>query len=188
MAYQSTLRLLGLPLVHVAPGRLENGAHVRGVARGWIAVGDVAFGVLFAAGGFAVGGVGIGGVALGVLSLGGLSVGLLALGGLAIGGVAAGGGGALAWWTAFGGGAIAVWGAMGGLAVAQKFAIGGLAIAPHANDAAARQFFAEKAIPGAGEAFLRYGRWALVLLAATIVWVSIRASRRAERPSASRRS
>jgi hypothetical protein len=157
MAYQSTLRLLGLPLVHVAPGRLENGAHVRGVARGWIAVGDVAFGVLFAAGGFAVGGV------------------------------AAGGGGALAWWTAFGGGAIAVWGAMGGLAVAQKFAIGGLAIAPHANDAAARQFFAEKAIPGAGEAFLRYGRWALVLLAAMIVWASIRASRRAERPSASRR-
>ncbi len=45
MTMKSSIQLLGLPLVHVATGQLVDGRYRRGVARGWIAVGDVAFGV-----------------------------------------------------------------------------------------------------------------------------------------------
>jgi hypothetical protein len=88
--YKSSVHLFGLPLVHIAMSQQS-----RGVAKGIIAVGDVAFGVLFAMGGFAVGGISVGGGAFGVIavgggafgavSVGGLAVGLLAFGGLAIG-------------------------------------------------------------------------------------------------------
>jgi hypothetical protein len=44
MDYESGLRFLGLPLLHVATGRVENGRYRRGIARGWVAVGDIAFG------------------------------------------------------------------------------------------------------------------------------------------------
>jgi hypothetical protein len=46
MATESRLGLLGLPLVHIAVGRVENGRYGCGIARGWLAVGDVAFGVV----------------------------------------------------------------------------------------------------------------------------------------------
>jgi hypothetical protein len=35
MSYQSQGQLLGLPLLHVATGRVENGRYRRGIARGW---------------------------------------------------------------------------------------------------------------------------------------------------------
>jgi hypothetical protein len=41
-------------LIHVATGQLEAGRYRRGVARGWIAIGDVAIGGLLAVGGAAV--------------------------------------------------------------------------------------------------------------------------------------
>jgi hypothetical protein len=44
MTMKSSIQLLGLPLVHVTTGQLVDGRYRRGVARGWIAVGDVAFG------------------------------------------------------------------------------------------------------------------------------------------------
>jgi hypothetical protein len=55
MNYKSSVTLLGLPLVHVAIGSPEGSPGVRGIAKGWIAVGDIAFGVAFALGGLASG-------------------------------------------------------------------------------------------------------------------------------------
>lgn len=130
------------------------------VARGWIALGDRAHGLLFACGNIAIGGIAIGGVAagvfafgglaLGLISIGGASIGGLALGGLAIGPIAWGGAGFGVWafgglavgWLACGGGAFAWRAAHGGLACAHDFATGGKAIAAHANDEAARAFIA----------------------------------------------
>ena len=73
MARESPFRLLGIPLVHIASGRVENGQYHRGVARGWIAVGDIAF-------------VAVGGAALAWWAAGG---GLAVARDFAIGGVAA---------------------------------------------------------------------------------------------------
>jgi hypothetical protein len=58
---------------------------VRGTARGWIALGDNAHGVMFA-----LGGVATGAIALGVVSVGVFSVGVLSFGGLACAWVAVG--------------------------------------------------------------------------------------------------
>ena len=119
--YASSMRVLGLPLVHVVLG--PRGEQSRSVAKGVIAVGDVAFGVVFALGGVAVGGISVGGLSLGILSIGGLAVGGIAIGGIAAGLVAVGGlavgmvavgGGALGYY-AVGGGAIGVHAAGGGV-------------------------------------------------------------------------
>ena len=121
MHYVSKSSLLGLPIVSI---RFDTP-----VSRGWIAVGNVAVGILFSLGGVALGGLSFGGLALGFLAAGGGSAGLLAWGGLAVGG-----------W-AFGGLALGVHAAYGAAAVAAEYALGGFAEASHANDAAARQFF-----------------------------------------------
>ena len=160
--YQSGTTLFGLPLVHVNVGdpRLPDPREAPAgptVAKGWIAIGDVAHGVLLAVGGRAYGLVACGGVALGLVSFGGLAVGGLALGGAALGGIAAGGaavgglaigggavgwqaagGAAVAWDTAVGGSAVARRAAFGGAAVARDFAVGGAAMAREANTDAAK--------------------------------------------------
>jgi hypothetical protein len=127
MNYQSPVRFLGLPLVHVETGRAVEGSYRRGIAKGWLAVGDIAFGAL-AIGAVSAGGIGVGGLSIGVLPVGGLALRIAAIGGLAIGILAVGG-------AAFG------WsGALGGVAVARDYAMGGAAAARHANDAAATGF------------------------------------------------
>lgn len=92
--YKSKRTLFGWPLVHI-----NCGCGFR-VARGIIAIGDMAVGILslggVAAGGLALGGcsaglLALGGLALGGLTFGGLSIGVLAFGGLAAGIYAAGG-------------------------------------------------------------------------------------------------
>jgi hypothetical protein len=150
MSYRSGFELLGLPFVHVAMGGMENGEWKRGTARGWIAVGDVAFGVLLSVGGVAFGGIAVGGLALGVLTLGGLALGGYAIGGLALG------------YIAIGGLAAGYQGAVGGAAIAREFAIGGLAIAQHANDAAAEEFFSQGAA-GVGRTIMDHSKWFLLL-------------------------
>ncbi len=135
--YRSSFTFFGLPLVHIRHGA-PDGERVR-PAIGWIAIGDRAYGILFAAGGFACGGISMGGVAVGGIALGGVTLGLLSLGGLALGGLAIGG--AAVGIMAVGGFATAWWAAEGGMAVARDFAIGGAAVAAHANDAVAREFF-----------------------------------------------
>lgn len=110
--FVSRTRIWGMPLVHVKFSRFS---HTPGIAKGIIAIGDVALGV-----------VSIGGLALGLVSLGGLSMGLLlALGGLALGGFALGG--VAIGVIAVGGAAIGVY-AMGGAAVASELAVGGAAV------------------------------------------------------------
>jgi hypothetical protein len=89
--YRSQATLGGLPLVHVAMG-LDPATGRKRIAKGIIAIGDVAVGVL-ALGGVAFGGIAVGGCAIGLLALGGGAIGLLlALGGGAIGYIALGGG------------------------------------------------------------------------------------------------
>ena len=88
--YKSKRTLWGLPLVHVASARDPAGRRMK-LARGIIAIGDVAIGVL-AVGGFSLGVVSVGGIAAGLLTLAGVGLGLiLALGGVAFGAVAFGG-------------------------------------------------------------------------------------------------
>lgn len=119
--YKSKRTLFGLPLVHINMGIGPR------VAKGIIAIGDIAIGV-----------VSLGGLALGLISFGGLALGLLlCLGGIAIGGIAFGGlvvgvlaiGGLAVGWFAWGGVAFGVY-TVGGLSIGTKIAIGGSASAP----------------------------------------------------------
>ncbi len=144
---------LGLPLVHVnlssPASRLDYvGKPAASVARGWIAIGDRAYGIVLAVGNFAVGGIALGGISFGVLALGGLGIGVIGFGGFG-GGIFAAGGGAVGLvatgglavgWLALGGAAFAWKAAKGGFALAHEFAVGGAAVAQHANDAAARGY------------------------------------------------
>jgi zinc protease len=162
--FRSRAFLFGLPLidVNVSDPSTAIGPESRGqcpkVARGWIAIGDDARGIILAVGSTARGFIAIGGRSLGVVSIGGVAVGLVAIGGLgagifaigglglgfyAIGGLAIGwqgaaGGGAIAWDTAVGGFAMARHAAVGGGAFARDFALGGGGSASHFNDDAAK--------------------------------------------------
>jgi transcriptional regulator with XRE-family HTH domain len=110
--YVSKTRVWGLPLVHVKFSRFSR---TPGIAKGIIAIGDVALGVV-SIGGFALGLLSLGGISLGLLlSLGGLALGAFALGGVAIGLIA------------FGGAAVGVY-AFGGAAIASELAVGGAAV------------------------------------------------------------
>jgi len=106
--YRSKAEIAGWPLVHVCTGVDPSTMRPR-IAKGIIAVGNVAFGVFT-----------LGGVSLGLVSFGGLSIGLLA----AVGGLAAG----IGW--SFGGLAIGTV-AVGGAALGFQYAIGGGAVGPH---------------------------------------------------------
>jgi len=150
--WTSRARWLGLPLVHVNFGSPSAalGREVKrqpNIARGWIAIGDRAYGAL-AIGNIAVGGIALGGICCGGVALGGLGIGVIGCGGFGAGLFAAGGG-AAGWlaagglaigWLAFGGAAFAWKAAKGGFALAHEFAIGGATVAPHGNDAAARAY------------------------------------------------
>jgi RNA polymerase sigma factor (sigma-70 family) len=168
--FRSWATLLGLPLLDVnvsdptPPGRPVE----RRVARGWIAIGDEARGVVPAIGAVARGFIAVGGRTLGVLSVGGLAVGLVAVGGCAVG-VLAVGGLALGWQACGGaavagdvacGGAAAAWHAVfGGLAVAHDYAIGAVAWARHANDDPARAVLLNQPLPSALQWFQANPAW-----------------------------
>lgn len=146
--YTSSVSLFGLPLVDIqVSDPMENRKALPDqrqarVARGWIAIGDVAQGLLLAIGGRAFGTISIGGISTGLVSIGGVSLGLISLGGLALGILAFGGaaigydacgGAAMGWHSAAGGGAMAYHVAAGGGALAHDFAVGGGALANEAN-------------------------------------------------------
>lgn len=177
--YRSGFRLLGLPLVDLAFGPNVEAGEKSGTAKGWIALGDVALGGLFAFGGFAAAPVSVGGLTLGLVSLGGATLGLLALGGIAVG-MQAFGGIALAHGFAAGGLALSFWGAAGGCAAAGVWALGGVAFAPHANDLWARE--AAGALPYAKTLFFLapYAGW-LSLLSVPALLLVLRKLRRHER-------
>lgn len=127
LIYQSGTKLFGLPLIDVHFGHSREQPLARGYARGWIALGDVAYGIVFALGGFAAGGVALGGIAIG-----GVSVGAVAAGGGAYGLIAAG---YVAVGTIF---AAAVDAACGLVAMARHVASGTLlALGEHTTDGVA---------------------------------------------------
>lgn len=130
MNYKTKLKIFGLPIIHIATGNIEeNGRYKRNVAKGWIAIGDISFGVLFSFGTIAFGGIALGGFGVGLLTFAGVAAGGFAWGGFAVGILACGGG------------AIGLLSASGGLAIAYEYAQGGLAIAKHANDQLAANYF-----------------------------------------------
>jgi RNA polymerase sigma factor (sigma-70 family) len=138
--YRSRATLLGLPLIHWQWfGKVRRPDEKIKPAVGWIAVGQRAYGILFASGGLAVGGIATGGFSFGLIALGGCSVGLLALGGFAFGGIALGGG--AVGYIASGGMAIGWLAAHGGIVAAHEFALGGAALGNHINDDLAQDFF-----------------------------------------------
>jgi RNA polymerase sigma factor (sigma-70 family) len=170
--YRSRWTLLGWPLIHINSGMTAEG-RVR-VARGWIAIGDMAIGG-FALGGVSAGVISLGGMSIGLISSGGVAVGLVALAGLAIGGLAMGGM-ALGYY-AYGGTACAWRAAFGGQAIAHDMAVGGSAIAPHANDAVATAFInTSPYFPPLHTVLMAapFIIWAPMLL---VVWQAIRMSR-----------
>lgn len=182
--YTSATTFLSLPLVDI---QVSDPFSVSGkpprerkTARGWIAIGDRAHGILIGIGGQAYGVIAIGGVAVGVFSLGGLALGVASLGGLAagwlgLGGLALGqtavggcaigwnaaGGAAIGWYSAAGGLAIANHAAMGGLAIARDFAVGGQAIAAQANTVAAKAAVDRETL-----------KWILDWIVANRIWFS----------------
>ena len=138
--YRSRARLFGLPLVHWRSfGQVRRPGEKIQPAVGWIAIGEKAYGILYAGGGIAVGGISTGGLSIGLLSFGGFSIGLLALGGFSLGGLALGG--AAIGLVASGGMALGWRAAQGGLVAAHELACGGAALGNHVNDAVARDFF-----------------------------------------------
>ena len=145
---RSTKYILGLPLYDIALGPDPERGEVRGHARGFIAIGDIATGV-FALGGIARGVVACGGLALGAISLGGFSIGLLvAIGGLGLGALALGG--FAVGLIALGGGVIggvAVGGAAFGYYACGGAAFGEYVICGWEQDAEAVRFF-KQWIPG----------------------------------------
>ena len=68
--------ILGLPWLDVACGPDLAKGEDRGIAKGIIAVDDLA-----------IGGIAIGGLSCGIISIGGLAAGLFTVGGVALGGV-----------------------------------------------------------------------------------------------------
>lgn len=165
LQWQSAASFLGLALVDIrfAPAGSVP-AHKITPARGWIAIGNRAHGLLLAVGNIAIGSIAVGGVSVGLLSFGGLAAGGIVLGGASLGVVALGGasigilafgGLAIGWW-ALGGAAVAWRAAVGGAAWAHDYAVGGTASATHANDAAARLFVRDSAFFQSAEGLVAF--------------------------------
>ncbi len=130
--YRSKAELFGWPLLHIATG-IDPKTGRKRVAKGIVAIGDVA-----------MGGIAIGGAAIGVFASGGAAVGLFTFAGAAVGMLVAIGGAASGFGFSCGGfafGSIAI----GGVAVGY-YGFGGTTIAVHGlsgmvKDPAAVDFF-----------------------------------------------
>ena len=123
--YRSKWTLFGLPLIDVNMGQTPDGRPA--VARGWIAIGAKAYGLVFALGAIAIAPISWGGFSIGMLTYGGFAVGIWVVGAVGVG------------WSAVGV-CTAAWHAGEGIVtVAYRYAIGVTAYAAyHANDARAR--------------------------------------------------
>jgi hypothetical protein len=162
--YRSSRTFLGLPLLHICFNCVKDGKTLP--AKGWIAIGTKAYGIIFAFGAIAVGCVSMGGLAIGLLAIGGFGIGFLAFGGMAVGFAAIGG--AAIGYVACGGGAIGWLGASGGAVWTRHFALGGGALAEHANDQAAQAFMH-------GNVFFRY-EWIVFNTLIVMSWLPMAVS------------
>jgi len=156
--YRSRRELLGWPLVQVRLG-CKNIEPVRA----WFAVGEVAWGRLFAFGGIAIAPFSCGWIAVGLLPLGSCAFGLLSLGGFSAG-VWAFGAVALGW-EAFGACAVAWNGASGWLALAHHVAAGDIAFGSQTSAEAVQQTIRDSFFLNNAWLLLRY----LALL--MLIWV-----------------
>jgi RNA polymerase sigma factor (sigma-70 family) len=162
--YRSRRAFLGLPLVHCRLGGTGFG-----VAKGWIAFGNIAIAPFLAFGGVAVGGLAFGGLGAGLLTMAGIGLGLFSFSGLAFGGIVVGG--LAIGWIAVGGAAWGELAAMGGQAWAGLYGEGYNVTAPHANDAAAKAFFREHGIWQAAQFLASYGIWIQAALGVAVMLV-----------------
>jgi RNA polymerase sigma factor (sigma-70 family) len=178
--YRSRFSLFGLPFIHI-----RFGDRLGEPIKAWIAVGDCAFGVLFAFGGLAIAPVSIGGCAVGLFSFGGLALGALVLGGMGFG-VWVFGGLAIGW-QAFGGCAIALNAAWGGYAIAHDFALGGLAHALQANNDIATQVMMANPFFKISDKVLPYLFWLNLVWFIPVV-VQMKVIRRLARKNAQRQN
>lgn len=112
--FRSQAEVCGWPLVHIARGIDPQTGRWR-VARGLIAIGDIA-----------VGAFAFGGIACGIFALGGFSIASFAVGGIALGG------------KALGGIAVALCSAVGVIAVSPGTAVGFQVITPQLTGMAAK--------------------------------------------------
>lgn len=129
--FRTRARLFGVPLAHFQFGMPEEGDKV---AYGWIAVGERAYGLLFASGGIAVAPISVGILSIGFFSVGVVGIGLLATGTVALGVIGFGAStiaykayasmSALGWESAI----------SGGFSVAKEAAIGQHAYAKYVNN------------------------------------------------------
>ena len=179
LEYCTAARFLGLPLLHVRFGG-PPATRWRPV-KAWIALGDVAFGGLFAFGGVAIAPMCVGGMALGVAVFGGFAAGVLTYGGFGLG-IWAVGGFVMGWW-AIGGCAIAWTASLGGIGIAREFAEGGIAVALHANDAAANTYIASSGFFRAAFVLVTTWLWP-TMLAATVPSLVLAIARRRKQKSA----
>jgi zinc protease len=174
--FRSRASFLGLPLldVNVADPAPRGRHSQRLVARGWIAIGNDAYGVVFALGGrayglialggqFAVGLIAVGGIALGAFAVGGVAGGVVAIGGFAVGWQACGGG-AVGGDLACGGAAFAEHTALGGVAAAHDYALGGAAWAAQCNNDPAKDAIFDKAMAVAFHGLLASDNRFLILV------------------------
>ncbi len=179
LEYRTATRFLGLPLLHLRFGG-PPAMRWRPV-KAWIALGDVAFGGLFAFGGATIAPICFGGFALGVAVFGGFAAGVLTYAGFGFG-IWAIGGFVMGWW-AIGGCAIAWTASLGGIGIAREFAQGGIAIALHANDAAAGAYTLNSAFFRNAYALVTTWLWP-TMLAATVPSLLLAMARRRKQNTA----
>jgi RNA polymerase sigma factor (sigma-70 family) len=163
LEWRSKTAFLGLPLAHLRYG--GSSSERRRPVKAWIAIGDVAFGGLFACGGIAVAPICFGGFCLGAVVFGGYAVGILTYAGFGLGAWAIGG--SVMGLFALGGIAVGWTASVGAVAIARQFAVGSAAVALHANDALANSFVQSAAF--FQTAYPLATRWLLpTMLAATL--------------------
>jgi RNA polymerase sigma factor (sigma-70 family) len=125
--YRSRWSLLGLPLIHINIGGTPDLRMP--VAKGWIAIGTIAYSPLLAIGTIAIAPISWGAFSAGVLTYGGIAIGIWSIGIFAVG------------WKSIGVCAIAWKAAQGVVAMAFDYASGINALARHVDDARANAFF-----------------------------------------------
>ena len=145
ITYRSRWTLLGLPLIDINLGVSADGTPT--TAKGWIAIGAKAYGLVLAIGAIAIAPISWGGISLGVLTYGGIALGIWAVGVFTLG------------WKAIGVCAVGWHGADGVVAVAYRYATGVLAVAHHGNDARARAVLGNETFFQAWTWITMHGTW-----------------------------
>jgi hypothetical protein len=177
-AYISRLKLLGLPLVHAKFAMAEKGEKP---AVAWIAMGDRAYGLLFAWGGFAVAPISVGIVSCGILTVGAVGFGLIAMGTVGIGLLAIGA--SAIGYKAYGSLSAVGWESSlsGSFAIAREAAVGPIAYAKEVNNELATPIVNLSTVDQTYALFL--GVMAFLVIV-PVVWYARAVRKKMQKPSA----